>query len=233
MDLITVYDCMGSSLGKFPVPLTVKMAGYRTGQGGVPWTAAQFAANPDAIQIDQSPDNTVADELADVLDFESQAATLADVAPWVRGAQASYRAAVRPGQRVPAVYMSQSGVTPVANALIAAGITAGVPLWLAAPMDPASAAKIVTEASGPFPIIGVQFAFLGDHDVSVFNKEWFDNVSGKPVIPHPDTRYVVQVERYQAGFGWVLDTTFNTQPATKYRARVSDGEWSGWQEFTP
>jgi hypothetical protein len=233
VDLITVYDCMGSNLGHFPVPLTVKMAGYRTGQGGVPWTPAQFAAHPDAIQIDQSPEDTVADELADILDVENQAATMADTPSWVRAAQASYRAAARPGQRLPAVYCNGSTITAVANTLVAAGLGSGVPIWLAAPMDPAAAARIVTSGSGPFPVIGVQFAFLNDHDVSVFNKEWFDNVSGKPPVTNPDTLFEVQVEHYQAGFGWVLDTMFNTPPAAKYRARVSDGQWSEWQEFTP
>lgn len=184
MDLITVYDCMGSNLGKFPVPTSIKMAGYVTGLGGVPWTPDQLSRYPDAIRIDQSPQDTPADETADVLDVENQAATLADIPTWIHNAQASFHASWRPGQRLPVIYMNRSTTTPVVNTLIASGITGGVPLWLAAPMDAASAAALVTSASGPFPIIGVQYAFLPDHDVSVFNAAWFSNVSGKaPASP--------------------------------------------------
>jgi hypothetical protein len=43
--------------------------------------------------------------------------------------------------------------------------------------------------------------------------------------------FEVQLERYQAGFGWVLETTLKTAPGEKYRARVSDGTWSDWTEF--
>lgn len=233
MNLTTVYDCMGSNLGKFPVPHGVLMAGYVTGQGGVPWTDQQFAAHPDAIRIDQSPVNTVIDEEADVLDVENQAATIADVPTWVRGAWRSWINVDRPGQRTPTVYCSHSSLTPVANALVAAGITKGVNFWLAEPMTAAMARAELEKAGGPFPIVGVQYLFMGDHDVSIFNPEWLTNVSGKTPLPMPDTRFTVQVERYQDGFGWVLDTQFSTPPAQRYRARVSNGQWSNWQEFTP
>lgn len=233
MNLTTVYDCMGSNLGKFPVPHGVLMAGYTTGQGGVPWTPAQFASHPDAIRIDQSPQNTPADELADVLDVEQQAATLADVPAWYEAALTNWQTARRPGQRKPTIYMSHSTITPVVNALIKAGITAGPYIWLAEPMTAAMARAELEKAGGPFPIIGVQYLFMGDHDVSIFSTEWLNNVSGKTPLPMPDTRFTVQVERYQDGFGWVLDTQFSTPPAQRYRARVSNGQWSNWQEFTP
>lgn len=184
VDLTTVYDCMGSKLGTFPVPEGVLLAGYVTGNGGVPWTPAQFAAHPDAIRIDQSPENTAPDETADVIDIENDAATLADLPQWVHAAWGNYHASVRPGQRQPAPYMSRTTVTPVVNTLIAAGITSGIGLWLAAPMQSAMAAQLVNDASGPFPIIGVQYAFLPDHDVSVFSTEWLNTVSGKtPATP--------------------------------------------------
>ena len=185
MDLTTVYDCMGSNLGKFPVPHGVLLAGYTTGQGGVPWTPQQFAAHPGAIQIDQSPQNTPADELADVLDVEQQAATLADVPDWAHAAASNYATARRPGQRWPCIYMSQSTVTPVVNALIKAGITSGVYIWLAAPMTQAMATAELEKAGGPFPIRGIQYLFMGDHDVSLFDTAWLTTVSKKPVTPRP------------------------------------------------
>jgi hypothetical protein len=233
MDLTTVYDCMGSNLGKFPVPHGVLMAGYTTGSGGVPWTPAQFTAHPGAIQIDQSPQNTPADELADVIDVEQFAATIADIPAWVRAARANWAALTRPGQRWPMIYCSGNTLTPVANALNAAGITTGVSLWLAKPMTIAAATDMLSKAGGPFPIDAIQHTFLGDHDVSLFNTAWLGNVSGKTPAPPPNTKFTVQVERYQPGFGWVLSTTFETPPAERYRARVYNGDWSDWQEFTP
>ena len=233
MELTTVYDCTGANLGKFPIPPGVSLAGYVTGTGGVPWTPAQLAQHPGAIRIDQWPVNTPAGETADVLDVEPGAATVNTLETWVHAAWASYRAGVRPGQRTPTIYMNRSTMTPVANALVAAGITSGVNLWLAEPMDRVTATGLVTQAGGPYPVVGVQYEFHGDYDVSVFNAAWLNNVSGKaPALPL-DTRYTVQVERYQDGFGWVLDVHFATPPASRYRARVSDGEWSPWQEFRP
>lgn len=183
MELITVYDCMGSNLGKFNVPPGVKMAGYVTGSGDVPWTADQWRQHPDAIRIDQSPVNTPADETADVLDVESLAATLADIPQWVHAAWGNFHANVRPGQRTPTTYMSRSNMTPVANTLVHAGITSGVNLFLAAPMDVAAAAQLVTSAGGPYPIVGVQYAFLPDHDISIVSADWFNNVSGNTPPP--------------------------------------------------
>ena len=185
MDVTTVYDCMGSNLGKFSVPHGVLLAGYVTGLGGVPWTATQLAAHPDAVLIDQSPENTPTDETADVLDVENQAATLADIPEWVHAARTSYALGTRPGQRAPTIYMNQSTLTPVANTLVKAGIASGVNLWLAAEMSSVDATAKVLAASGPYPIVGVQYAFLGDHDVSVFSNTWLNTRSKKPVTAEP------------------------------------------------
>jgi len=190
MDLITVYDCTGSNLSKITIPAGVKMAGYITGSDGVPWTAEQLATHPDAIRIDQSPQNTPADETADVLDVEQRAATLADIPGWWHAASANYQRGVRPGQREPLIYCNQSMLTPVANALKQAGIMGGVGLWLAAEMSTADAAAKVLAGSGPWPVRGVQCAFLGDHDLSVFSATWFNTRSKKPVtsVPGPGTQ---------------------------------------------
>ena len=233
MDLLTVYDATSENLPHVTPPPGVKMAGYGTGSGGVPWTPSQWKQYPDAIRIDQAPANTTADETMDALDVENLAATLADIPQWVHAAWGHYHAATRPGQRTPTIYMNHSTMTPVANALVAAGITSGVSLWLAEPMSYLTAAKLVTEAGGPFPIVGVQYEFLGTHDVSVFNAGWFANVSGKTPAPVPGAHYSVQVEHYEDGFGWVLDAHLSTPATSRYRARVATPQWSDWQEFRP
>lgn len=184
MELITIYDCMGANLPNLTIPPGVKMAGYTTGSGDVPWSSAQFMAHPDAIRIDQSPINTVIDETADVYDLENQAGTLEDMPTWVHGAWNSYTTARRPGQRPPAVYCSRSNVTPVANKLLSAGITHGVGLWIAAEANAADAAAEVSGAGGPFPVIGRQYLFFRDYDVSVVSGAWWRNVSqAKPAHP--------------------------------------------------
>lgn len=200
MDLTTVYDCMGSNLGKFSIPHGVLLAGYLTGSGGVPWSTQQRAAHPDAIMIDQSPVNTAPDETADLIDLEQFAATFADLKGWVPNAWDSWHLGTRPGQRTPTAYSYRSNLTPVANALNSFGITSGVNLFLSEPMGQAAAEVIVNTASGPFPIIGVQFAFLPDHDVSVVSTEWLNNVSGKTggTQPKPGT---------QAGWRWCAKCT--------------------------
>lgn len=233
MDLLTVYDATSVNLPHLAIPGGVKMAGYLTGSSGVPWTSAQWRAHPDAIRIDQSPINNRFDETADVLDVEHLAATLTDIPQWVHAAWGSYHTAARPGQRTPTIYMSKDTVTPVANTLIAAGIKDGVNLWLAEQMTTEQASQLVTTAGGPFPIVGVQYDFLTDHDVSVFNAEWFTNVSRRTPAPAPAAANTIQVEHYQDGFGWVLDAHFTTPPTSRYRARVLTGQWSPWQTLQP
>lgn len=185
VDLVTVFDCIGANLAAVDIPSGVLMAGYVTGLGDVPWTDAQFMAHPDAIRIDQSPIDTPADETADALDVEPQAATIADVPTWVHGAWTSYRAGRRPGQRKPTIYVEHSELTPVANALNAAGITSGVNLWLSQPMPEHAALDLLQNAGGPFPIVAVQYAFQTLFDVSLVSKTWLEDVSKAPVISQP------------------------------------------------
>lgn len=185
MNLTTVIDCTGANLAAVDPPAGVLMAGYVTGSAGVPWTDAQFAAHPGAIRIDQSPVDTPADETADMIDVEPLAASVADVPIWVHGAWTSYRAGRRPGQRTPTVYVEQSELTPVANALNAAGITSGVNLFLTEPMPEHAAMDILNTASGPFPIVGVQYQFQTLFDVSLVSTAWLDNVSKPPPASAP------------------------------------------------
>lgn len=187
MNLTTVFDCTGAALPGLSIPPGVKMAGYMTGSSGVPWTPAQFAAHPDAIHIDQAPTDTPADETADVYDLEAGAGTLGGLAEWVHGAWVSYTTRKRPGQRKPTVYASRSNITPIVNELLANGITHGVNLWVAEEATAAEAAAEVTAGNGPFPIVGRQYLFLPDHDVSVVSTLWLgdiaQNTPGQPPRP--------------------------------------------------
>ena len=177
---VTVCDATRANIGHLPHG---QAAGYATGSGDVPWTAADWAAHPGAVRIDQAPVNTPLNELCDVLDVERGAATLADCAPWCEAATANVAAGKRPGQRHPAIYMSLSMVTPVVNALIAGGITEGPGLWIAHwGITEAEARTVVQIAGGPFPVIGVQYRNAGLYDVSVFSRPWLAAVSGDPVV---------------------------------------------------
>jgi len=185
VDLTTVIDCTGANLGTFDIPPGVLMAGYATGTGDVPWSDAQWAAHPNAIRIDQWPTSTPAGATADLIDVENGAVTIDDVPQRVIDAKHSWLNADRPGQRRPAVYVEQSEVTPVVNALVAAGLTSNVPLFLTEPMPEHAAIDLVTGASGPFPIVGVQYAFQSHFDVSVVSTAWLKDVSKAPGAPTP------------------------------------------------
>lgn len=184
-DLRVVYDATGANLDKITIPAGVGAALYTTGSSGVPASAAQLAAHPGAVQIDQSPVNTALDELADVLDYENGAATLADLGPWYVAAFANFAKSVGPGQRHPAIYVQQSNVTAVANELTAAGIKAGPGLWVASwDLPIVTAIDMLITSGGPFPVIGVQVHNAGLYDVSLFLTSWLDDVS-KAAAPAP------------------------------------------------
>lgn len=173
-----MYDAIGANVPHLPIG---QHAGYSTGEGAVPWTAGQFAASPDAVQIDQTPVNTPADERADVLDYESGAATLADIAPWARAAEASYHAAARPGQRFPAVYFSATDIHDVANALAVGKVSPGVGLAVANwELDQGQATAMVAGGWGPWPVVWVQFGTRGGYDIGVASVPWLSTRSAPP-----------------------------------------------------
>lgn len=179
---VPVYDATHANISRLPQG---QAAGYSTGSGVVPWTAADWDAHPGAVRIAQSPfepaDNAVH---ADVLDVETEAATVADVPGWAEAAAVNFFSGVRPGQRHPAVYVNLSNLTPVVNALAAAKITSGVSLWIANwNLTEAEAAALVTMASGPYPVVGCQYRNAGLYDISVFSAAWLDAVSGDPLPP--------------------------------------------------
>ena len=174
------YDLISANIGH--APAGAQLAGYSTGSGGIPWTAAQWAAHPGTVRIDQ--DAAASDPTADVLDVEGGAATFADCPGWVRRAQKDFASAARPGQRWPAIYASASNITPVVNALTAGGVTSGAGLWVADwSFTKAEAFAEVLNAAGPFPIVAVQWSSGQFYDTDVFSGRWLANVSATSTGP--------------------------------------------------
>lgn len=183
MSVVEGWDATGKNLSQLPAGLRGQQgAGYSTGSGAVPWTAAQRAQYPGAVRIDQSPGGT--DPTADVYDVEANAGTLARLPGWIQAAQGHYHAGTRPGQRWPMVYTSAANVTNVANTLKGAGINSGVPLWVAHwGIGLAAARLFITTASGPYPIKGVQYVNQLLYDLDVWESSWLTTVSQAKVTP--------------------------------------------------
>jgi hypothetical protein len=180
---VPVYDAIRVNVSSLPHG---QAAGYATGTGVVPWGAAEWAAHPGAVRIDQTPVNTPLNELCDVLDIERGAATVADAPGWSEAAAANFAAGRRHGQRAPAVYVNMSNLTSVVNALVSGKIASGVGLWIANwNLNEPEARAIVEFASGPWPVIGVQYGNRGAYDISVFSSAWLANVSGGGTPPPP------------------------------------------------
>lgn len=168
------YDAIHTSINALPPG---QHCGYTTGSGGICWTAADWAAHPGAVRIDQ--DAYARDTTADILDVENGAATPADCPSWVKNARTSYRSDTRAGQRSPAIYTNGSNLSAVCNSLVAGGVTSGVGIWLANwSLNASAAAAQVVAGSGPFPVIAVQFSDAGLYDISVFSTTWLDTMSG-------------------------------------------------------
>ena len=175
------YDCTAANIAHLPAG---QAAGYVTGSAGVAWTAADWAAHPGAVRIDQSPADTVPDYAADVQDVEAGAVTLAEIAARVKVMLAAYQSGVRPGQRSPAVYASESNITAVVNALKAGGVASCGLAVADYSVTQEQAQAAVAESSGPFPIVWYQHADAGEYDEGVFSVPWLNAVSvAKPPAP--------------------------------------------------
>lgn len=196
MSVTFAFDVPGFNFSQ--APQGFQLCGYDTGSGGVAWMPSMWAAHPGSVHIDQAadtarlqafldaeydPSDTVPANhvTSDVLDVENGAVPVGSplTAAWARLAIAAFAAGTRPGQRRPVLYQSLSNVTPNVNALIAGGVTSGVGLWIAK-WDGNSAADVIAlaQASGPFPVIGFQFADDGPFDADVFSTTWLTTVSG-------------------------------------------------------
>ncbi|HEY1700810.1 MAG TPA: hypothetical protein VGG75_13955 [Trebonia sp.] len=187
MSITLAFDATHLFIGQ--LPRGSQACGYDTGSNGVAWTAADWAAHPGAVHIDQ--DVHASDFTADVLDCEKGAVPVGSglIPLWAESAQHNFRLAVRPGQRMPAIYCSASNVTANVNALVRGGIKGGVGLWVASwGIGQNAAVADVLAGTGPFPVIGVQFSDLGDIDADVFSDAWLANTSRVPV-PAPAWTY--------------------------------------------
>jgi peptidoglycan hydrolase-like protein with peptidoglycan-binding domain len=195
---ILVFDATHDNIGA--LPKGAQVAGYTTGAGThIRWTDADFAAHPGAVRIDQDP--LASDPTADALDIEAGAATPASAPGWVRRALASRISQTRPGQRSPAVYMSQSRVAEVVNVLTGGGIGSGVGLWIAHfGLTQAQATQMVLTGGGPFPVIGVQFRNTPAFDVSVFSSGWLATGGQQPpTVPAWETAMMNVLPTLQQG----------------------------------
>ena len=172
--IISGHDAIHLNIGRLPGG---QAAGYTTGSAGIRWTNDDFNDRPGTVRIDQ--DFAASDPSADVLDVENGAATFADCPVWAKKAKADYAAAVRPGQREPAIYFSLSNVHNVVNALVGGGVTSGVGLF---PADwgigMGTANEMIAGAGGPFPIVAVQYNNGAFYDFDLFSNDWLTNVSG-------------------------------------------------------
>jgi peptidoglycan hydrolase-like protein with peptidoglycan-binding domain len=214
-----MYDAEGADAARLPAG---QVAGYTTGSGTVPWSAAQLTARPGTVRIDQSPVITAADVTADFYDLENGAVTLAEIARLAKDGQAAYKAAARPGQRNPGVYCSASSVTPVVNALVKGGVTS-CPLGVA---DYSSSVAYATEAvagaSGPFPVVWYQYADDGGGgawDLGVASLAWLNAVSGgpagRPVLKSGSSgAAVILLQETLGALGWQLAGDGLFGPAT-------------------
>jgi hypothetical protein len=180
---IPMNDATAASIGHLPAG--EQAAGYTTGTGGIAWTAAEFAAHGHpypAVRIVQDAGAT--DRTADVADYETGTMPLPVLMAWAADAFRNYHAHVQRGQRSPAIYMSRSKVTEVANGLVAAKLT-GVGLAIADwNADPYQATAEVANAGGPFPVVWRQYADKGGFDAGIVSVPWLTRVSGPALPPH-------------------------------------------------
>lgn len=189
MTVSLVYDAIGVNAHLIP-PGARWVAGYSTGSGDVPWSAAQFAAHPGAIRICQDPGLT--DDTADIADIEPLAGRYDHAAGWFRRAQAARLAGRRPGQRPPGFYASASNIPPLRDALAAGGVTHGAALWVAHWNVGEPAAEAALTEAGSFPVAGFQFTNLGTYDLSVFDSHWL--IPAPPVTPPPAPSWALTTE---------------------------------------
>jgi hypothetical protein len=211
MSVVAGYDCIHNNIGRVPKG---QLAGYTTGSRDIRWTDTDWRNHPGAVRIDQ--DFNASDPSADVLDVERGAATNAECARWVKQARNDFDTVVRRGQRHPAIYTSASNVTPVVNSLIAGGVTKGVGLFVASwGVGKTRAAEMVANASGPFPIVAVQYNNGLYYDFDVFSHAWLTNVSGN--IAHNPVRNLHVVDR---GFTHITLAWDGERNADNYSVRA-------------
>ena len=182
-----MLDAIGGDADNIPAT-TPKVAGYVTGTGDVPWTAADWARFPQAghVRIDQSPTLTVWATSADVADMETGAATEGTVVAQglVRQAKGWWSFA----------YVSQVNLASLQDAARAAGLTR-LQYWVANwNLDEAEAAaqlggdivavQWASPTSNPDTIVpgGTQTLADANIDISVTIPSWFAYKPPNPVV---------------------------------------------------
>lgn len=189
--VIPGYDVTGSNYPAFiaAVPNPLAVAFYSTGKDGVPATSEMWNKFPDALRITQTGSIDTEDETADYIDVEPYAATPEIAAEWCIDALNAWHAVTRPGQRTPCCYGSQSTLTSIANALVAAKLDNGSVGLIVANWNLTSqqANTDVLDADGPFPIHGVQFKSAANYDFDVWSEDWYNNGSHKVTDPPPSS----------------------------------------------
>jgi hypothetical protein len=113
--------------------------------------------------------------------------------------------------------MSAANVTNVVDHLVAGGIKSGVALWVANwNLTEQQAIQEVLEASGPFPIEGVQYGSGTWGDFDVWAEAWLARTSGAPVASNPVSNLKV-IDR-----GWShLEVNWDNQThATSYSVKA-------------
>lgn len=173
--------------------------GYDTGSGTVPWTQTEWNRFTNAIKLHITQIDGVNDVQSDIVDIEPQAATIDQAVTWCKERIAA--------KKIPTCYVDGSEVTPLVNALIAAGINSGVYLGVAHPgISLADAQAILDNPGGPFPIAYIQYAWpdlkLGGNlkvpgsnltlnqanvDLNLIRNDWLELVrpASKPPVPVP------------------------------------------------
>lgn len=183
---IIAYDAIARN--EHVLPTNVQAAGYDTqlggGTGNIAWNADQFARHTSpypAAHIDQ--DAGASDTTADWLDVEAGAASASEIVGWIRAARNNYIAQLRPAQRSPGIYCSQSNVTSLV-ALLQQAQLINVPFWVANyGVTAAQAQAAVANALGPYPAAAFQFnntAFGGLADTSYYSVAWLATMTGAP-----------------------------------------------------
>lgn len=180
-------DATWENIGHLPAGWQHATYSTQIGNAGIAAPESWLDANPLVLRYTQLPSGN--DPKASVIDVEANAATVEDVPGWLNEARANWRAAATPGQRWPAVYVNGANIHQVANICVAAHTTMPVPLVLANwSIGQAQAITDVLSESGPFPLVGVQFADTGDgglFDLDIYSSAWLANVARKAVAQPP------------------------------------------------
>jgi hypothetical protein len=186
--VVIMIDAIHDNVSNIPADAP-KVAGYVTGTSDVEWTAADWArfATTAKVHVNQWPGSNPL--LGDVLDVEPGA--------WTNEG-AAQACAERKKNGLPInLYSSQDNLTPMLNACIAVGVTAGN-LWVANyNLSIEEATALVVHRYGPWPIQAVQWAspssnprtlipgskltlLEGDCDLSVTAPAWLSGQGPAP-----------------------------------------------------